>query len=176
MAGIDITQHGSGNVGGTNSLRVLGTVAGIIVTLIDMSKGVLAVMVVRLFLVAAPWNYLPAALGAVIGHNWSLYLGFRGGKGIAVTIGLTLFLFPREVWILLPLTAILIAWTRYVSLASLTFVALVPIVIILGGRSMVETVFAITLATLASWRHRGNIQRLRNGTERKIVFTGRKSR
>ncbi len=170
IAGIDITQHGSGNVGGTNSLRVLGPTAGITVTLLDISKGFVAVMMARLLFGVTPWNYLPAALGAVIGHNWSLYLHFRGGKGIAVTIGLMLFLFPREIWILLPLTALIIVVTRYVSLASLTFVALVPLMILMGKRSTVEIVFAVILAAIAFWRHRGNIRRLANGTERKISF------
>lgn len=171
VAGIDITQHGSGNVGGTNSLRVLGPLAGITVTLIDIGKGFVAVMIARIIFGATPWNYLPAALGVVIGHNWSVYLHFKGGKGIAVTIGLMLFLFPREIWILLPFTALLIAITRYVSLASLTFVTLVPVMIFSSGRSMVEVVFTAILALIAFWRHRGNIQRLMNGTERKITFS-----
>lgn len=127
VAGIDIRQHGSGNAGATNTLRVLGKGPGILVLLLDAFKGMAAVW---LALWLTDGNHLITAIAgaaAIIGHNWPVFYGFKGGKGIATTIGVIASLsFISFLWSLLA-TLVIIFVTRYVSLGSLVFLVLIPI-------------------------------------------------
>lgn len=181
--GIDIREHGSGNAGTTNALRVLGKKAGVIVLLGDVAKTVLAVVAVRVLFGRQYGDMLPllgiyAAAGAILGHNFPVHLGFKGGKGIACTAGLILTLGPI-VTVLEAATFLLTVFlTRYVSLGSiLVVIELVVSLVVLGqsgyyGMSQGHlTEFYIVCAVLsgmAIYRHRANIKRLLNGTESKI--------
>lgn len=174
LAGIDITQHGSGNVGGTNTLRVLGPLPALLVIIVDIGKGIIGIVVAGRLLGLQAAIAFSAALGAVLGHNWSLYLKFKGGKGIAVTVGITLYLFWHTAWLVLLVAVAVGAMTRYVSLASLTYAVLMPMVMAVQHRDSMAVAFAAVLAGIAVWRHRGNIQRLVMGNERKISLGNNK--
>jgi glycerol-3-phosphate acyltransferase PlsY len=183
MNGIDIREHGSGNAGTTNALRVLGKKAGVIVLLGDVAKTVLAVVLVRLLFRGTHGDMLPllgiyAAAGAILGHNFPVQLGFKGGKGIACTAGLILTLGP-VVTILEAATFLLaVVLTRYVSLGSiLVVIELVISLVVLGqhgyyGMSQAHLLefylVCAALSAMAIYRHRANIKRLLNGTESKI--------
>jgi glycerol-3-phosphate acyltransferase PlsY len=183
MNGIDIREHGSGNAGTTNALRILGKKAGVIVLLGDVAKTVLAVVVVRLLFRSSHPDMLPllgiyAAAGATLGHNFPIQLGFRGGKGIACTAGLILTLGPIMT-IMQSCTFLLsVLLTRYVSVGSiLVMIELVIALIVMGqmgyyGMSQAHLIefyiVAICLAVMAIYRHRTNIVRLLQGTESKL--------
>lgn len=183
MHGIDIREYGSGNAGTTNALRVLGKKAGIIVLLGDVAKTVLAVLLVRMLFQREYGDMLPllgiyAAAGAILGHNYPVHLGFKGGKGIACTAGLVLTLGPI-VTVLESVTFLLAVFvSRYVSLGSiLVVIELVVDLVVLGqmgyyGMSqehLVEFYLVCTaLSGMAIYRHKTNIKNLLKGTERKI--------
>ena len=176
--GIDIRRHGSGNIGATNVLRTLGKPLGVFVFFIDALKGYAAVWLPHLIAPAAPdWLPIAAAVAAIAGHNYTPWLGFKGGKGIATSAGVLLALMPLAV------LAIAVVWfavfftTRYVSLASMSAAAALPVAVALlwnfglGGNAPL-ILFALLISALAIWRHRANIQRLREGTEPRLA--GRK--
>jgi glycerol-3-phosphate acyltransferase PlsY len=170
LKGIDIRQHGSGNAGATNTLRILGTGPAIAVLLLDALKGVAAVEIGRWM---APDMVVVAVLSglfAIIGHNWPVYFGFRGGKGIATTIGAmaTLAFLPA---LFAGIAAILlIAVTRFVSLGSLGFALLLPIfVFVLNGPDALTIGLAAVIVCLFAFvRHRTNIIKLLQGRENKL--------
>lgn len=183
--GIDIREHGSGNAGTTNTLRVLGTKAGVIVFVGDVLKCIIAVSIVRLLFGSRypEMSYLLAVYagaGAILGHNFPFYLNFRGGKGIASTAGLIIALHPY----LYPMGLLcffgVFCLTHYVSLGSLTvYAGLMIETVILGqlgvfGMSQVylNEMYIVTafLTVMAYWKHRENIKRLLTGTERKTYL------
>ena len=164
-AGLDITQHGSGNVGGTNALRVLGVGPAILVAVSDVSKALLPTLLATRLLGGNTWPTLAVALAAIVGHNYSVYLGFKGGKGIATTLGACVVLFPKQLLIMLVLAVLVVATTRYVSLGSILLVVGLPVVLYRHQASMPELYFALVVALLGLWRHRQNIARLLKGTE-----------
>ena len=185
---IDIRNYGSGNAGTTNVMRTLGKKAGIITYFVDALKAVLAAVIVH-FIFGKNSDYemllfLYSGLGVVLGHNFPFYLKFKGGKGIASSSGvvLSLLLFPKNCWVLSVLGLLTFAGvtyiSKYVSLGSLVFIGLffVEMVIYgicgwlpLTGSSLYEgLVITFIITALAFIRHHGNIQRLINGTERKI--------
>ena len=187
MHGIDIRTMGSGNAGTTNTLRVLGTKAGMIVLVGDVLKTMLAILVARSFIVpmAEPhMEYLLVlytAAGAVLGHNFPFYMQFKGGKGIAATFGLILSFHP---WFI-PMGFIvflgIFMTTHYVSLGSLLIYAGFVIQMIIMGQAgflgemsqgmLIEMyVIAILMMAMAYWKHRENIKRLLTGTERKTYL------
>lgn len=169
MKGIDIRDHGSGNAGATNTLRVLGKGPAITVLLLDALKGVGAVWL-GVWLSSSPTYWVPALCGiaAILGHNWPIYFRFRGGKGIATTIGVlaTLCLLPSLAAGVVAILAIV--FTRYVSLGSLIFVTLTPIILLFLGYSAPIITVSVIIWALAVWRHRANLSRIFNGTENKI--------
>ncbi len=184
--GIDIREHGSGNSGTTNALRVLGKKAGLIVLLGDCLKCILAVCVCRLIYGEshADMIYLLCiytAAGAILGHNFPFYMGFKGGKGIAATAGLILSFHPSfiPVGVVLFFGAFFI--THYVSLGSLLVYLGFVIQIIVSGQMglfgmeqglLIEMyIIAFLLAVMAYWKHRENIVRLIHGEERKTYLT-----
>jgi len=168
VAGIDIRNHGSGNAGATNTFRVLGAKTAIPVFIVDVLKGVVSVWLGYWILNGNPWGGAIGGTAAIIGHNWPIYLRFRGGRGVATTIGVmfTIALLPT---LFVALVAIcVLAFTRYVSLASLTFTGILPIAILVDHLSFVYFMFSLVLAALAFWRHRDNIRRLLSGTENRL--------
>jgi acyl phosphate:glycerol-3-phosphate acyltransferase len=165
--GIDIRNHGSGNAGATNTLRVLGKGPAIAVLILDALKGVLAIYIGRL-LGLNVWAVVLSGLAAITGHNWPIYFGFRGGKGIATTIGVmaSLCFIPTLVAGLIAIA--LIAITRYVSLGSLVLTVILPFLIWGMGRPN-EVLFAsIIVCLFAFFRHRTNIAKLLQGKENRI--------
>lgn len=167
VAGIDIRSHGSGNAGATNTLRVLGKGPAIVVLLLDALKGVAALGIAHLISGGDPLTYAFAGIFAIIGHNWPIFFGFRGGKGIATTVGVAIGFSPTAFLIAVIVTLLVIAITRYVSLGSLIFVTLLPILLfvfhqpVLGGVSLLIMLFAFI-------RHSSNIVNLVQGKERKL--------
>ena len=112
-------------------------------------------------------------LGAIVGHNWPVFLGFKGGKGIATSLGLIFTLFPKIGAILVVCGIIIIAATRYVSLASLVGSIMFPILVAVFNYDLIYVIISIVIAVLAIYRHRSNIERLINGNENKINFNAK---
>ncbi len=180
---IDIREHGSGNAGSTNALRTLGWKVGLITFIGDCFKCVAAVLICRaIFKESAP-EMLPllglyGGTGAIIGHNYPFYLGFKGGKGIAATGGLLFAVNPLIALIALTMFVLVVAITKYVSVGSIVVVITFATAVIidgqLGGFDMASRFLpemygvAIFLMLLAIYRHKDNIVRLHRGTENKI--------
>jgi acyl phosphate:glycerol-3-phosphate acyltransferase len=179
--GIDIRQHGSGNIGATNVLRVMGKKWGYLVFLCDSLKGFLAVKL-GVLLAAAAGTGADATLAGVvggicciIGHNYTVWLGFKGGKGIATSIGVLLAIVPIliVVIVLLVWLAVFFIW-KYVSLASICAALSLPLAVLIlfplvaHGNYWVLVIFSIIVAALAVWRHRSNIDRLLEGRENRF--------
>lgn len=165
---IDIREHGSGNAGATNTLRVLGARYGIIVLLADIAKGVVAVLIAMALGHGSTWVVCISALAAVVGHNWPIFFGFRGGKGIATTIGVLLILMPKSILIAALVAVVVIAVTRYVSLGAMLLTILTPIAGIVFHSGPGRIILAILIAVLSIWRHRKNIGRLVKGQEHRV--------
>ncbi|MBN2047961.1 MAG: glycerol-3-phosphate 1-O-acyltransferase PlsY [Anaerolineaceae bacterium] len=166
---IDIREHGSGNAGATNVIRTMGWRYGALVFILDMLKGIIAVWFATRVL-GAPWPPAFAGLGVVLGHNFPVLLGFRGGKGIAASLGILLFLFPVPTVIAYFTAFLIIIATRFVSVGSLSFIILMMLYTILSGQPFALILLSIALALLAFLRHNENIQRLIAGTENKLSF------
>ena len=187
MNGIDIRTVGSGNAGTTNALRVLGKKAGLIVFLGDVAKTVAAVIVVRLLFGASNQEclytlVLYTAAGVILGHNYPFYLGFKGGKGIAATAGLIAALGPWFILVEGLVFIITFTTTHYVPLGSLlVYLALVIHLVVFGQNGFFEGMtqsalnemylIAFFLMAMAYWRHRSNIKKLFEGTERKTYIS-----
>lgn len=175
VKGIDIRQHGSGNAGATNTLRVLGKGPAILVLALDVIKGIIAVWIGK-WLGDESNVWLPALCGiaAIIGHNWPVYFRFRGGKGIATTIGVmaTLNFWPALIAGVIAILSIFI--TRYVSLGSLIFVALTPVFLLIMGYEQQFIWSSLIICVFAFWRHKTNIVKLWQRRENKIGSGGSK--
>ncbi|WDL97131.1 glycerol-3-phosphate 1-O-acyltransferase PlsY [Alicyclobacillus sp. ALC3] len=167
-AKIDIRDVGSGNAGATNTLRVLGVRWGLVVLALDACKGVLATLLAMAMVHHQPLVWFVAGLAVVVGHNWPVFFGFRGGKGIATTIGVYLVLLPIPALVAGVIAILLIAVTRYVSLGALSFVILTPVFCIAFGRPVTLILFAVLIAALSVYRHRQNIVRLVRGQEHRV--------
>lgn len=168
---VDIRQHGSGNAGATNTLRVLGVGPAIAVLLLDAVKGIVAVLL-GFYLVGEGLGPAVAGLAAIVGHNWPVFLRFKGGKGVATTIGVLATLVFWTALIAGIVAIISIVITRFVSLGSLLFLLLTTLITILFRDYFlypIEYVYLlIIVTTLSFWRHRANISRLIKGNESKI--------
>lgn len=201
--GVDIRAQGSGNIGATNVMRVMGRGPGIFCLVLDLLKGFVPVLVainlVRFgdraafpevaFLsgLTEPLSadaqffaqsiHVLTALATILGHNYSPWIGFKGGKGIATTAGVLLALMPAAVVILVAIWVVVLKLSHYVSLASMVAAVTLPLLTLWGswfhGRLQDGTwnkpllAFAVFAAVMAVWRHRSNITRIRNGTENK---------
>ena len=168
--GVDIRQHGSGNIGATNVFRTLGKPLGILVFFIDALKGFGAVWLANHFGEACPWTGIVAAVSAIAGHNYTPWLGFKGGKGIATSAGVLLALMPWAVLAIAIVWVVVFKVSRYVSLASICAAAALPVAVgalwsVGCGGNGPLLAFALLISALAIWRHRSNIERLRAGTE-----------
>ena len=175
--GIDLREHGSGRIGATNALRTVGLAGAVLTFLLDLGKGVVAVLLVSWLYKAGPpgsppWVAAAAGIAAVAGHIRSVFIGFRGGRGVATFTGAMLATTPWAVAIALPLGALVIWRWRFVSLGSLVGVVLAPLVtaglVILGQARWEGVVLALVGAAMVVIAHRDNIARLRAGTERRI--------
>lgn len=173
-ANIDIREHGSGNAGTTNVVRVMGTKAGIMVLVADLLKGVLAVWIGRYF--GGDLLAVLAGLFVVIGHNWPVLLKFKGGKGVATSLGVGLSISPQTALICLGIAIIVILTSKYVSLASLTGIPMWTLLLIVGDSNHLYIYLGIALSVLAIIKHRSNIRRIYNGTENKFDLKNKLNR
>ncbi len=172
LKGIDIRQHGSGNAGATNTLRVLGKGPAILVLALDVLKGIAAVWIGRWLGGDSDWVAALCGIAAIIGHNWPLYFRFRGGKGIATTIGVmaTLAFLPALYAGIIAIISIV--FTRYVSLGSLIFVFLTPVFLAVTGEFGPYFWASLIICIFAFWRHRTNIVKIAQGRENKLGSKG----
>lgn len=165
--GPNLREVGSGNTGTTNVIRTMGKKAGYITFLFDFLKAILGCLVGQLLL-----GHEGAMVGgffAVIGHNWPVFFGFKGGKGVCSSMAIALFCFPLPTLICYVVGFAVMFATKYVSAGSLSGVLFFCIeVIVLYHSSALTIVWALLLAALMTWRHKANIQRILNGTENKI--------
>lgn len=166
LKGVDIRTRGSGNVGATNVLRALGPVAAAAALAADLLKGVAAAWIGTM--AGSEWMLVGCAFAAVVGHCYSLFLRFRGGKGVATSAGVILYLLPRELLIMLVVFLVVVALLRYVSLGSITVAVLLPVLALAMKEPFELLILCLLMAALVVYRHRENIQRLRSGTEPKL--------
>jgi glycerol-3-phosphate acyltransferase PlsY len=168
LSGVDVREHGSKNAGLTNAVRVLGKKKALFVLLGDVLKGVLACVFGIVLATDTPSVMLLAGLMCVIGHNWPVYFGFKGGKGALTSVTVLFFADYRIALILIGVFILLVALTRYVSLGSMTGAVLLPVFGIVFRKGLDFFIFSMILAVMLVWRHRGNIQRLIKGEESKL--------
>jgi glycerol-3-phosphate acyltransferase PlsY len=190
VSGIDIRNHGSGNAGGTNVMRVLGWKYGLLVIFLDALKGAIAVVIIsRLFFGPLPFeNVSPfddftlvqiiAGMSAVIGHIWTVFAGFKGGKGIATALGMLLTLITIDMLIAVGVFGLVVLISRYVSLGSIIAAISVPTTLFIRENLFHVDIpgyatlfpFIIGVTVLVIFTHRKNLVRLVNGNENKISF------
>ena len=176
--GVDIRTVGSGNIGATNVFRYLGKPAGIFVLLADGLKGWVAVVLVTRLLAIwlypsadsqdREWLAVCAGLCAVLGHNYTCWLHFKGGKGIATSAGVLVALVPWALLIILSIWVLVFALFRYVSLASICASFALPFAVWFTKKDLTMTLITAAMAALAIYKHKANIQRLMNGTENRF--------
>ncbi len=172
-AGVDVRTHGSGNIGATNVGRVLGKKWGLFVFFLDFLKGYVPLLLAYGGLVGkdpgpVPIIILVWGLAVILGHNYTPWLKFRGGKGIATSAGVVCALIPQTGLASIALWILLILTTRYVSVASMgAALSLLLCTIALDGSHLEHFIFGCAVCVLSLWRHRANISRLRAGTEPK---------
>jgi len=175
---IDLRSQGSGNVGATNVFRTMGTLYGVIVLVADVLKGVIAVLL-------GVWvdnhygfnSNLPILAGilAIVGHNWPIYAKFKGGKGIATSLGVLIALSPTSLLIAFPVWLLALLLSGYVSVGSILSAIAYPIsVFIFYPHQIYLQLFALLAGILAVYRHRINIQRLLRGEEKRILYNKQK--
>ncbi len=174
--GIDLRRVGSGNIGATNAMRVLGKPLGLLVLLADAGKGALACAVlpplaVRITGISGfpgEWGMIVAGISSILGHNFTCWLRFKGGKGIATSAGVLLVLMPKALGVCFVAWALVFAASRIVSLASIVAAVVLPIAAWRLGRDGSIILVATMLGVLAIYRHRANIQRLLQGAEPRV--------
>jgi glycerol-3-phosphate acyltransferase PlsY len=182
--GIDIRTVGSGNIGATNAFRVLGRRAGAFVLAADAFKGWLAVFLGALLgpqlanipaariELATDWFHIVAGVGAILGHSFTCWLKFKGGKGVATSAGVLLAILPAALGVSLGTWLLVFLLSRYVSLASILAAVALPLAAWWRYESAPFRGLAILIGALVVVRHRGNIQRLLAGTENRVSFKG----
>lgn len=167
LHGIDIRNYGSKNIGTTNVFRTVGPKTAVMVLLADAFKGILAVWLVSTYF-HNPVLDVVTALGALLGHNYSVFLGFKGGKGVATALGLLVFLMPMVAPCSFGVWLVLVLATRYVSLGSIVAAIVTPFLAWYMEYPLAYVIFSAIAAFFVVLRHKENIQRLLSGTESKI--------
>lgn len=177
LKGIDLREHGSGNLGTTNAFRVLGIPAGLIVLLIDSLKGFVPAFFFARFIenkvhtISLTVEQIGVLLGvvAILGHMYTVFVGFKGGKGVATSMGLFLALAPVPLLITVPVCLVVMAVSRYVSLGSMVGAVLLPVfILLLKPESGLLLVVTVSIGIIVIIKHRANISRILNRTENKI--------
>jgi glycerol-3-phosphate acyltransferase PlsY len=174
----DIRQHGSGNAGATNAMRILGWKAGLFVLVIDMFKGWLAVNLIHLtqFYIPETGSFttfqLMLGIAALLGHIFPIYVGFRGGKGVATLFGLVMAINPEPTLICTGIFVVTLILSKYVSLSSMVagFTFPVMVIFVFKETTMSLVVFSLIIAVLLLFTHQKNIERLLNKEEKKVMF------
>ena len=182
VSGIDIRDHGSGNAGSTNVLRVLGKKAAAMVFVADVSKAIIAYVIASIIFdgqgtfVGSGYGYMSiipglyAALGAVLGHSFPFYLKFKGGKGVACILGAILSINLLMALTIYAVGTIVLIYKRYISAASLSMCLVLPFFLYIYNFSGEAIIISAALAAVCFYLHRGNIQRILDGTERVVSF------
>ncbi|MBU0491290.1 MAG: glycerol-3-phosphate 1-O-acyltransferase PlsY [Chloroflexi bacterium] len=177
LKGVDVRNYGSGKTGGTNVLRTAGLPAMLLVAVLDIGKGLLAVLAAR-YLVGTPAAEAVAAVALIAGHNWPVFLGFRGGSGVGTSVSVLLALSPLTLFICFSIWALILALSRYVSLASIVASILTPMImallVVYAGQPWEYLAAVFVIMILILLRHRGNMQRLWAGTENQLGQSARK--
>ena len=165
----DVRKYGSGNIGATNVARVMGIKSGILVAVFDILKGYLGVLVGQAILGSnLSAAILFVAIAAIAGHDWSIFLGFSGGKGVATTFGVILRLYPLAFLIYALIWLLLVVTTRYVSLGSILGSMSLPFTLYFSSYAGKHVFFAVLLSLFVMYTHRENIKRLLNGEENRM--------
>ena len=174
LKGIDIRNYGSGNIGATNLMRVAGPLPAIAALILDMTKGVIVVTLVA-FIFFGPETRLNfdlfrmlLGLAVIFGHIWTVFLKFKGGKGIATSSGVLLILAPEVFGVAVLVWILTVAISRYVSLGSILASISLPISAAINGKPIGLVIFCITLCIISSYKHKANIRRLLRNEEPKI--------
>ena len=165
--GIDIRNYGSKNIGTTNVFRTVGPKTAVLVLIADAFTGILAVGIMSYFF-HNPLLDVVTALGALLGHNYSLFLGFKGGKGVATALGLLIFMMPKVAVASFGIWLVCVLLTRYVSLGSIMAAIFTPPLAWYLGYPSAYVIFSVVAAFFVVLRHKENIHRLLTGTESKI--------
>jgi glycerol-3-phosphate acyltransferase PlsY len=175
LTGVDIRAAGSGNIGATNVLRTTGRAAGVLTLVLDFAKGYLAVLLASHLTAGDPvWTSL-SAVAVLLGHAYPVFLGFKGGKAVASTLGAFLFLTPSAIAAVTLVFVVAVFFTRYISLGSILAAGLFPLAVWLIAHPPFPVIFASLFAGIfIVYRHRENIQRLHEGSERVLSLKGRK--
>lgn len=166
-AGIDIRTAGSGNIGATNVMRTLGVIPALLVLFLDAAKGWACVAAAMRLGLGDAW-IAGAALAVVAGHNWSLFLKLKGGRGVATALGVLVGLAPYAALALAAVFIVVVAISRYVSLGSIVASLLLPLALLLNGKPAVYIYAGAVLSAWAIIRHIPNIRRLLTGTEHRF--------
>ena len=172
VGGKDIRKSGSGNAGATNMLRTYGKKMGVITLLLDVLKGVAVILICRLMNIGSEWEYI-SAVGVILGHNFPLYFGFKGGKGVATSLGAALMLDWKIGFVVAVIAIAIMAITRYVSLGSIIggiiyIIANIISMIVSKRFNLIILICVIVMGGLLVVRHHANIKRLLTGTESKL--------
>lgn len=176
LRGIDIRQFGSGNIGATNVYRVVGKLPGALVLIIDITKGLICVtLIANLFLhlgISMDSENFRMILGfsAIVGHNWTVFLKFKGGKGVAASAGVLIGIAPKIFILGLIIWIAVFLWKRYVSLASICSVVSVPVFFSILSYPASYVFFTSLVCAIMVYKHLPNIRRLVRGEENKITF------
>ncbi|MBQ7453565.1 MAG: glycerol-3-phosphate 1-O-acyltransferase PlsY [Selenomonadaceae bacterium] len=163
----DLRRFGSHNIGATNAWRILGKKAGIFIFVLDFIKGQLGVLL-GAWLIGIPCAMIVGGLMAILGHIFPLFLGFKGGKGVATALGVMAALMPKITAIIFIVWLIIVLITRYVSLGSIVAALLTPILAIAYNEPTSYFIFTLVVMAVIIFRHRENINRLKAGRENKI--------
>ncbi len=177
LKGIDIREHGSGNVGATNTARVVGKLPGLLVLIVDILKGwvcvaLVAKMFIRLGVTSIEPDTYALMLGcmAIIGHIWTIFLGFKGGKGIATSSGVFIGVAPNIFLVALVIWIAIFAWKRYVSLASIISAVSIPIMLAVMSYPPVFVIITAVMCCITVYKHYPNIKRMVRGEEHAFTF------
>lgn len=165
---IDIREYGSGNIGATNAFRILGPLLASIVVIGDIGKGIFSIYLAQYFNIDNLLILTIAGLAVICGHDWSIFLGFKGGKGIATTFGVMFVLNPTISVLALMIWVVVVITTRYVSLSSIFAVICIFIFTILFKQPYEYIAFSAIILILGIFNHKDNIKRLKSKKERKI--------
>jgi acyl phosphate:glycerol-3-phosphate acyltransferase len=168
--GVDVRQHGSGNLGATNVFRVLGPLPGSITLAIDILKGYLVVFVANILFPGVLWALISSGVFAIVGHTMSIFVRFRGGKGVATSAGVFLALLPGPSLVALFTFLVVFGISRYVSLGSLSGALALVTSAFFFSAPQALTGTATVVAFFVCWTHRSNIKRLLAGTENRIEW------
>ncbi|MFA4991683.1 MAG: glycerol-3-phosphate 1-O-acyltransferase PlsY [Candidatus Omnitrophota bacterium] len=180
LKGIDIREYGSGNVGATNVFRVIGKGPGITVLVIDVLKGLLcSTVVASMFLYMVPVTRpdlyrIFIGLSAIAGHNWTVFLKFKGGKGVATSAGVVIGLIPQIFWLGFMVWLVVFFVSGFVSLASIIAAISIPLFTLAFGQPAEIVIFMCIVCVIIAYTHKANIKRLKTGEEKRVPFFKRK--